>query len=311
MAVMSGFHSDTYISDQSLGDSLFPLVTQLEPLSMPSFKTNTSASTNSSPEASLTELSGSSECDFREIAEVHSGSQSPPLITILCDQHFNLPPSSTPLVPAEMNNEFDDHVYSRRAIDEEDEEDEKLASTGKVAANQEGLLLPPPRALIDHPTFIPEEQKVLYREATFILEVCQWIVVIVYNCLIRCKQGLWVPIGLSSREVLEIAKLYGEARLRHIQRDFQLAQARLREQEMRMLSFKEGYNVAHQRFKKAFHNYQVLLKSSTLQISVGVPTSFIKTVLDNDSYSEQRVIFCMSIKLAAIYYYSLCTITLP
>lgn len=86
----------------------------------------------------------------------------------------------------------------------------------------------------------------------------------------------------------EIAKLYGEARLHHIQRDFQIAQARLRQQEMLLLSFKEGYNVAHQRFKKAFQNYQMLSESLALEFSVGAPTSFIKIVLDDDSYSEHR-----------------------
>ena len=72
----------------------------------------------------------------------------------------------------------------------------------------------------------------------------------------------------------EIAKMYGEVQLAHIQHDFAVAQARLREQEMLTLSFKEGYNIMHQRLTKAFENYQVL----STQITVGTSTLFVKTV---------------------------------
>ena len=72
--------------------------------------------------------------------------------------------------------------------------------------------------------------------------------------------------------------MYGEVRLARIQHDFAVAQAKLQEQEMLTLSFKEGYNIAHQKLKKAFENYQALSNSPALQITVGVSTLFIKPV---------------------------------
>lgn len=127
------------------------------------FETNSSTSINGSPETSSTELSDSPDCHSGEIAESHT---SGPHVTIFCDQHFNLPPSSAPLVSAEMRDQFHP-MYFRN------QECEKSEVAGKVAANQGGLLLPPPQALIDQPTFIPEEQKALYKKVAFILEVSE------------------------------------------------------------------------------------------------------------------------------------------
>lgn len=84
---------------------------------------------------------------------------------------------------------------------------------------------------------------------------------------------------MEAPQVAEIAVLYGETRLIHIQHDFAVAQARLRQQEMLTLSFRRGFNTARDRLREAYEDYRVLSHSIDPP-PVSVLTSFVKTVSD-------------------------------
>lgn len=73
--------------------------------------------------------------------------------------------------------------------------------------------------------------------------------------------------------------MYGEARLLHIQHDFAVAQAKLRQQEMIVLGFQKSYKKAQDRLLKAYDSYRAL--SSDLK--VGSLMSFVEIVPDTSN----------------------------